>query len=246
MIERPTVLLADRSESFLMSLSILLNRMDYEVLPVTDDKSLLNMAGALRPSLILLGPDIPEAGTIEVLQILGKDKDLSDIPVLVADEESAERQYRKAGCRAFVPKPIDIHQLHSALSAIAAPCGFRRKHLRAVFNRQVLLNHASQTVKCQGITLSEGGIFIRRRTPFAQGCRLKVEIPDTAGQPLCFEGEVIYIKQLSRHRFTMPPGMAIRFLDASNRDRLALQTMIKGLLIGDLLEEQDEQILKSN
>ena len=245
MIERPTVLLADRSASFLMYLSILLNRMNYEVLPVGDDKTLINMARVLQPGLIALGPDVDGIGTLAVLHGLREDKELSDIPVLVAGEPSTEQEYRAAGCRAFLTKPIDIHQLHSALSEIGPPSAFRRKHLRADFHRNVALSYDNQRIECQGITLSEGGIFIRRRTPFTQGCRLKIEIPISNRPPLCFEGEVLYIKELSKHRFTMPSGMAIRFLDVNDLDRQALKGLIKELLIGDLLQEQDEQILRA-
>jgi two-component system cell cycle response regulator DivK len=244
MIERPTVLLADRSESFLMYLSILLNRMDYEVLPVGDGKSLLKMARAIQPGLIALGPDIPGSSPIEIMRLCQEDDDLKEIPVLIADEASKEHEYRAAGCSAFLAKPIEIEQLYTALSQIGNQPGFRRKHLRADFHKQVVMSRNDQVIKCQGITLSEGGIFIRRRTPFPQGCLLKIEIPGAKQQTLTLDGEVIYTKQVTEDRFTMPPGMAIRFLDVNDTDRLALRTIIKSLLIGDLLEEQDEPVLK--
>lgn len=242
MDDRPTVLLADRSESFLMYLSILLTRMDYEVLPAGDGKSLLKMARAVQPSLIALGPDVPPASTLETLHLFQTDTMLGDLPVLIVDEPSRRTEYLAAGCQAFLPKPVDIDHLHAALLQIGSLPGFRRKHLRADFRRQVILTHNGQVVKCQGITLSEGGIFIRRRTPFPQGCRLRVEIPDQGQQPLVFEGEVIYTKQLTEDRFTMPPGMAIRFLDGEEKNQQALKMMIKRLLVEDLLEEQEEPI----
>ena len=41
MPDRPTAIVADKSEAFLMYMSILLNRMDFEVLPVSNGNSLL-------------------------------------------------------------------------------------------------------------------------------------------------------------------------------------------------------------
>ncbi len=243
MVDRPTVLIADRNEAFLMYLSILLNRMDYEVLPVGDGKSLLQMARAVQPNLITLGSDVPESTTLETLRLFREDTVLCDVPVLIVDEACRAQKYLAAGCHAFLAKPVDIDHLHAALIQIGSLPGSRRKHLRADFRRQVVLTCCDQVVKCQGITLSEGGIFIRRRTPFAQGCRLKVEIPEEVQKSLVLAGEVIYTKQLSEDRFTMPPGMAIRFLDMRENDRLALRMIIKRLLVGDLLEEQEEPIL---
>lgn len=245
MFDRPTVLLSDRNQSFLMYLSILLTRMDYDVLPVGDCKSLLKMAGAVQPDLIALGPDVPESTTLETLALLRADAALSHLPLLVVDEAGREAVYLAAGCQAFLAKPVDIDQLHAALTRIGSLPGGRRKHLRTEFRQQVILTHNEKVVKCQGITLSEGGIFIRRPTPFPPGCHLRIEIPALDQRPLVLAGEVIYTKQLTQDRFTMPPGMAVRFLPGAEQDHLALKLLVRRLLVGDLLEEQEESILSA-
>jgi CheY-like chemotaxis protein len=244
MDERLTALLTDRSESFLIYLSILLQRMDFDVLPVSDGPSLLKLNKAVNPVLIILGPDVPEMSTLDVLKALQQDKE-NDVPVLVIDEDrSKESEYRASGCAELLTKPVDVELLHSFLARLRPGTGSKRRHMRADFRNKVTLTLEHQIIKCQGVTLSEGGIFIRKKAPFPQGSRLQIEIPLDGNETLFVDGEVIYTKQLSENRFTIPPGMAVRFMNMIEEDRMTLKKFIKNLLVGDLLEEQDEQILK--
>jgi hypothetical protein len=116
--------------------------------------------------------------------------------------------------------------------------------MRAPFPYKVSLTFNHKTYECQAVTLSEGGIFIRRRLPLPQGCLLDVSIPLGPGTTLLLEGEVIYTKQLSEDRFTMPPGMAVRFLMVNEKHAKILHDQITNLLIGDIVQEQEEPVIK--
>ncbi len=239
---RPTVILTDSSESFLMYLSILLQRMDFEVLPSADGPSLVKLSKAIQPGLIILGPDILDMDAKQVMTALQQED--CHVPVLaIGEDASAERELRDAGCHEFLTKPIDIESLHKVLSDLRATPEGQRQHLRVNFHSQLTLAKDEQVIKCQGITLSEGGIFIRRKCPFPQGSRLQIELPLGKEGVLFLDGEVIYTKQLSKDQFNSPPGMAVRFMNLIDDDRDMLKTHIKYLLAGDLLEEQDEPIL---
>ncbi|HKL21952.1 MAG TPA: PilZ domain-containing protein [Tichowtungia sp.] len=243
MKERMTVLLTDRSESFLMYLSILLQRMDFDVVPAEDGPSLVKLSKALQPAAIILGPDVGGMSAPDILEALEKNGG-NAIPVLVAGKDETRREtLMEAGCQGFLHMPIEIDQLHAALSKALAGDNYQRQFLRANYQRKVTLAMDERMVKCQGITLSEGGIFIRRKTPFPEGCRLQIELPLGDQETLFVDGEVIYTKQLSKGRFSMPPGMAVRFINMIDEDRQLLKNHIKKLLAGDLIEEQDEPIL---
>lgn len=242
MDQRATVILTDSSESFLMYLSILLQRMDFEVLPSADGPSLVKLTKAIQPGLIILGPNILDMDARQVMTALQQED--CQVPVLAIGEEAAdEQELRDAGCNEFLTKPIEIESLHEVLSALRATPDGQRQHLRVNFHSQVTLTKDEQIIKCQGITISEGGIFIRRKTPFPQGSRLQIELPLGNEGILFLDGEVIYTKQLSKDQFSTPPGMAIRFMNMIEDDRDMLKAHIKQLLAGDLLEEQDEPIL---
>lgn len=244
MEDRATVLLADQNESFLMYLSILLQRMNYDVLPTPDGSSLLKLNKTIQPALIILGPDVPGMSSREILSALQQDTE-TRVPVIVIEEDrSNEEDFRALGCWDFLTKPIDIEVLHATLVQLRPNPDCQRQHLRVDFHNIVTLTMNDQIIKCQGVTLSAGGIFIRRRIPFPQGCRLQIEIPVSESEYLFLDGEVIYTKQIAENRLKIPPGMAIQFLNMIEEDRLALNQFIKQLLISDLIEEQDEPIIK--
>jgi len=245
MPDRPTAIVADKSEAFLMYMSILLNRMDFEVLPVSNGNSLLKMAEAVQPNLIVMGSALHEASGLDVLKTMRAAKSLAEIPVLVADEDQTlEPLFREQGCQDFLPRPIDIEQFHRALENCQIYPSSQRKFMRAPYNRKVSLTWNYQTVECQATTLSEGGVYIRKKVPFPQGCLLDVSIPIDDDRTLALEGEVIYSKQLAEDRFTMPPGMAIRFFMVNEEDARTLNQYITRLLVGDIIEEQDEPVIR--
>ena len=243
MKERQTVLLTDRSESFLMYLSILLQRMDFDVVPAEEGPSLVKLSKALQPAAIILGPDIVGMSVAEILKALKENND-SPVPVLAAGKDDAqEKAALAAGCQGFLRMPIEIDQLHATLSNTLSKVSTQRQFLRTNYQRKVTLAMDERMVKCQGITLSEGGIFVRRKTPFPKGSRLQIELPLGDEGSLFVDGEVIYTKQLSKDRLSMPPGMAVRFVNMIDEDRHLLKNYIKKRLAGDLVEEQDEPIL---
>lgn len=245
MKERLTVLLTDRSESFLMYLSILLQRMDYDIVPAEDGPSLVKLSKALQPSAIILGPEVVGMSVPEILNAL-KENSGSPIPVLAAGKEGAQEDtLLAAGCQGFLHMPIEIDQLHEVLSKVLSENNNLRQFLRTNYQRKVTLAMDQHMVKCQGLTLSEGGIFIRRKTPFPKGSRLQIELPLGDEGPLFLDGEVIYTKQLSKDRLSLPPGMAVRFMNMIDEDHLLLKNYIKKRLTGDLVEEQDEPIINA-
>lgn len=246
MNNRPTVIIADKSEAFLMYMSILLNRMDFEVLPVSSGLNALKMAKAVQPNLVVIGLDLHEMPGLEVIEAMRNDQDLLSIPVIMCSEDATQADAcTKRGAQAFLAKPIDVEQLHDAMEGCQIYPGSQRKHMRAPYTEKVSLTWNFKTVEAQAVTLSEGGIYIRKKIPFPQGCLLDITVPLDNGQTLELEGEVIYTKQLSEDRFTMPPGMAIRFLMVNEANAKILNDQITRLLIGDLVDEQDEPIIRA-
>jgi hypothetical protein len=117
--------------------------------------------------------------------------------------------------------------------------------MRAPYSKKVSLTWNFQTIECQAVTLSGGGIYIRKKVPFPQGCLLDINIPLDDGRTLELEGEVIYTKQLAEDRFTVPPGMAIRFFMVNEEKTVTLNDFISQLLVGDIIAEQDEPVIRS-
>jgi len=241
----PTVVIADRSEAFLMYLSIVLNRLEFEALPVTSKAAATKMVRAIRPNLLILGAEIEETNPLHLIAELRQDETLSGLPIyFTSANDSDEQAAMAAGATGFLIKPISLDLLHTALEQTRNVPGGPRRSPRINYSRQVSLTCNGQTIMCQTVCLSEGGVYIRRRTPFPQGCLVDIQLPLDDGTVLALEGEIIYSMNLPANRFTLPPGMAIRFLVPSEEVTGRLRRMIAEQLVGDIIAEQDEPVIR--
>jgi CheY-like chemotaxis protein len=241
---RPTVVIADRSEAFLMYLSILLNRLEFEALPMASGASAVKMVRAVRPNLMIIGAELAEADPLKLLALLREDESLVGLPIFFASaNEIDEAPAMAAGATGFLAKPIGLESLHAALEQTRDFPGGKRRSPRIPFPHKVNLVWNGQAITCQAVSLSEGGIYIRRRCPFPQGCLLDIQLPMDDGSALQLEGEVLYTRDLSEDRFTLPPGMAIRFLVPPAETIGRLHRLISEQLVGDLIAEQDEPVI---
>jgi CheY-like chemotaxis protein len=242
---RPTVVVADRSEAFLMYLSILLNRFEFEALPVASGVATSKMIRAVRPNLLILGAELTDIDPFTLLSELRNDEMFTGLPIYFTSANESDSQIALAkGATGFLGKPISLETLHASLEQTRNFPGGQRRSPRAPYSRQVQLTWNGQTIDCQAVSLSEGGIYLRRRTPFPPGCLLDIRLALDDGGHLDLEGEVIYTKSLPEDRFTLPPGMAIRFLTPSEEAVGRLRRMVGECLIGDLIKEQDETVIR--
>ena len=78
-------------------------------------------ADAPRPDLILLDLNLPRKDGREVLHEIGRDEELSQIPVVVLTTSEAEQdilQSYRLGANAFVTKPVDLDRFLDAIRSI--------------------------------------------------------------------------------------------------------------------------------
>ena len=78
---RPIAIVVDDSKPFLMYLSILLNRMNLEVLPVNNTAEGIEISRVTRPSLITMDMMMPDMDGLEALHVIRGDSELADLPV---------------------------------------------------------------------------------------------------------------------------------------------------------------------
>lgn len=247
MIGKPTVILADDSKIFRMYFSTLLSRMNFEAMPVVSGKEALDLARIVSPHMIAL--DVRMAGEcgIEVLQQLRNDSVLADIPVVMISGHAGHAEECFAGgCTDFLTKPINLQHLHIALQKCQKKRQVIRKHLRAPFNRTVRYSADGKPFESHAVTLSEGGIYLHTTTPRQVGSRIEVDIPLGKKESMLLGGEVIYTMDRSRGKFTLPPGMAIRFDPCEPAIGTRLRDEVNDLLAGDILEVQEQSWFSTN
>jgi CheY-like chemotaxis protein/Tfp pilus assembly protein PilZ len=229
------ILLVDDSESFLMYVSILLHRMGFKKVIPTN-----NGADALK---IMDG--------VTVLRHIKGDIHTSKIPVIMITIASDRKSYEaceRLGCCGYIRKPIDIAELNQTLYRCVSSStrGKNRQFLRTAFNEKVIVTSKGIKKNHYAVNISQRGLYIRMKNPFPVGTEVNITLPLKDESLLNLKGSVIYVKEVSKELFKMPPGMAIQFKDLTSNDSEILRVYITEILTKDIIDEQDELIIKKN
>jgi CheY-like chemotaxis protein len=248
MVERQkSILVVDDSEVFLTYISMTLRRMVYDkIIPANNGADALELVTLLLPDIILL-VDIPQLDGITTLRHIKENEDTAKIPVIMlasTDNTETIEACKRIGCLGYLMKPIKISALNEALvQCIVYAGGQKRKLLRTAFDKKVTITHGRINKKHYAVSLSEGGIFIRKINPFPVGTEVEVTLPLRDDERLHMRGTVIYVKCISGDFFKIVPGMAIEFKDVSDNDAKILRKYIIELLTKDIIEAQEEPVL---
>jgi len=240
------ILLVDDSETFLMYFSILLRRMGFDIIPADNGVAALKLLRVLMPDVVILDIAMPQMDGITALRHIKGDMHTSNIPVIVVTVSSDPKYHEeceKLGCSGYLTKPVKVPDIHSTLNSCMSFTGKKRRLLRTSFDKKVLVTHGGVTSEHHAVSLSEGGIYIRRRNPLSVGTEVEVNVPLEKGKTLNLKGNVIYKKGIEGNLFKIVPGMAVEFKDVSNYDSLKLKSFITDCLTKDIFEEQAEPVV---
>lgn len=245
--ERKTIFLVDRGESFLMYLRILLERMGFRVVPLKKGGLCKDLLQVINADLVLLGTVLDDMKGLSLLRDLRKEVRFSQLPVVMIcgpeDEELIryDEEFKRVG---YLRRPVNILAFYKVVNdTIAYKSGEKRTHLRTSFLERVTILRDGKTANYWATSLSEGGIYIRSRLPIPLDEEVVVDIPLGYDAPARIQGQVIYVKQSVTNGGTCEPGVAIKFSSVSPEQASQLRLCILGMLVGDLLEEQDEPVL---
>lgn len=241
------IIIVDDSQTFLMYMAMLLNRMGFEVIPAENGIELLKILNMMEPDIVMLDVTMPVMDGIKALKHLKNDNQWSSIPVIMVSLDSSKETIEKCknfGCSAYLTKPINIGKLNEALQgSIFSPAGWKRKHLRAPFIKKVSVTYSGVSRELYAETLSEGGIYIRSKEPFPVGSEMEITLPLKGKKNITLKGNVIYTKGLLGAVFKIPPGVAVQFKDLTNEETNILVDYVKGLLAKDIIDGQEEPVI---
>lgn len=89
----------------------LLSAHGYETVETKDGREALELARKVDPDLILMDIQLPEISGLDVTKQLKQDEDVCDIPIIAVTAfamKDDEEKILKAGCEAYISKPISI------------------------------------------------------------------------------------------------------------------------------------------
>jgi CheY-like chemotaxis protein len=245
---RPTVLTIDDNQIFLGTLAVLLERLQFEVLPVTSTRDALDLARVVQPQVITLSMQMPDMDSLEFMRTLRADTDLAELPVIMITSQREKQQVWEAmslGCIEVLDKPLEVTRLHQALQRCNLYKEGRRRYLRAPFTKPVAVSCRGEEYQLTSVTLSERGIMVRMANPLPRGADVTVRFPLPQGGEMHLPGQVIYVRG-TPSQVGPPPGVTIRFDRLTIKDTEQLHALVKQLLIGDILEKQDEPVIKAD
>jgi len=104
------ILVIEDNENNIYLVTFMLEKHGYEVVQARDGREGIELAGRVKPDLILLDIQLPIMDGNEVARRLKADAETSDIPIvavtsyaMVGDRERA----MEAGCTGYIEKPIN-------------------------------------------------------------------------------------------------------------------------------------------
>ena len=232
-----SILLVDGSSSILFYLAMLLKRLEYKVTTARSAEDALRMMDASLPSVILTELDLPQMDGLHFLKKVKDTPRFKAIPVVVLtskDDPVAHETCNRLGSTAFLKKPAEPDVLYRTLQAASE--SVPRGNIRLSTVLKVVVGDGSEiggTKRTEVATaISEGGLYIRTRYPQPRNALTPLTI--------CFEDREIRARAVVLYTYSLhegpfeEPGMGMKFIEISDRDRAFIRTFIKEQLTLDI------------
>jgi CheY-like chemotaxis protein len=244
---RPIAVVVDDNKPFLMYLSLLLGRMNLEVLPVSNAPEALEVSRVTQPQILIMDFMMPDMDGLEALRAMREDEVLSELSVIMVS--GYQRKYLQweafsLGCVDVLEKPIDLRRLHKAVQGCDLYPNGRRRYLRAPYEKNVVLHHHDKSYEVPSVTLSERGIFVHTKEQIPKKAHVDIDIPLSSTEILQVGGSVIYLKGTDDGEPVVTPGIAVKFDRLTLKAKERLSELVEELLISDIVAEQTEPFIK--
>jgi len=243
------VIVADDSPTSLMYMGILLKRIGFTVMPAENGFEVLKLLKVVEPDVVMLDIGMGTLDGITTLRYMKENRETSDLPVIMVSGDSSRQMIQKCrelGCTGYLTKPVRADALHAALKCVVSPGYARRHHLRAPVNKKVIVNHEGVEYELYAETLSEGGIYIRKKDPFPVGSDVEVTLPLNDESSVRLKGDVVHVKGFFGGEFKILPGMGIRFKEIASAEIKILRNHIEKLIAGDIAGSLEETIIRKS
>jgi DNA-binding response OmpR family regulator len=123
-MEKMKVLAVDDEPNILMSIEFILEMEGYQVYLARDGEEALEVAGRVRPDLVLLDVNMPRKDGYEVCRILRENEQLAETKVIMLTAKGQTLERKKGlevGADEYVTKPFSADELLQKIRALLTP-----------------------------------------------------------------------------------------------------------------------------
>jgi len=120
------VLVADDEERILDFLDTALTVEGHEVVRATDGESVLRLAEAVRPDLILLDVMMPGMDGLATTRVLRAHETLHDVPIIMLTALTRDHDFWRgwqSGVDSYLTKPFELETLHTEIARLGVMVG---------------------------------------------------------------------------------------------------------------------------
>ncbi len=111
MSEKKRILIVEDNDLNLKLFRDLLNANGYETVETKEGLEAIHLTRTLTPDLILMDIQLPEISGLEVTKRIKADETIAHIPIIAVTAfamKDDEEKILRAGCQAYISKPISI------------------------------------------------------------------------------------------------------------------------------------------
>jgi DNA-binding response OmpR family regulator len=195
MKNRISVLIVDESQTFSMYLALLLQRMGFKSLRVSQTESAKFVLSRGFTDFLIVGDLAGPEPKHQIVRELAASFPDSSIPTIVISRQDdlAEKQAcHEAGGQAYLLKPVQPKALHAALNDHITPFSEKRINLRSKVDMISEISIDRQAPQqLQLLTLSRGGALVAYDKNLPTGTRISMSLP-LEGELISLTGSVIY------------------------------------------------------
>jgi len=107
---KPKVLIIEDDEKNMYLFTFMLEKNGYEVIQARDGREGVDLAGRVKPTLIILDIQLPEMDGYAVARALRSNSALADVPIVAVTSYAMAGDRERtmdAGCTGYIEKPIN-------------------------------------------------------------------------------------------------------------------------------------------
>ncbi len=229
------IVIAGSKTREMLSLTLLLQRFEYEVSTADTAAQALERISAKRPALIITELVLPGMKGMELFQLLRQDLRTAFIPVIFVvpvSDAAAERRCLGMGAAGCITKPIQAEELYRTVQKAIEPRP--RTDIRIETRLPVSVNDVPLDCpegQC-GIDLSEHGMYVPMDKPLPHNRRITVQF-HIKDRTISVQGAVLHSHTTSAGPH-QEPGIGLKFLTIASQDQQFIRAFIRDEVMRDI------------